>query len=489
MQSDARIAVPFFAPPRWMAIEPKQRRAGRTSHFRSIFPGLLVAWDMAATLGCGIAAAALPGATGVDGLLLAEVGLLPPEMLQTSAVGALLSPLLLRHRNLGAATTGMIGQIARGGLALVGLATALTVACRPHATMPFAWAGAWFALVVCAAFAGRVLAHAGVLGAAWRFGGERVAVIGGGSEAEWLRRMLRRAAPAGVELVPTRPGERLSDVVTALLEGGRRGEIDRVVLAQPGLADERVRQIAHRLKAAQIEVASLFPVGHTGAVRPETGLADIPLFLVARRPQAGAAGLAKAAMDRGFALLLLLWLAPLMLLIGLAIRLDSRGPALFRQRRRGVNGGEFEIYKFRTMTWQGRDAGNGAMQTGRTDRRITRLGGFLRGSSLDEVPQLLNVLNGTMSLVGPRPHPTAMRTEHRRGEDITPEYPHRHRVKPGITGLAQINGLRGATETAAQLRRRIELDNQYIETWSPWLDLRILAATPFSLLRHRDNAF
>ncbi len=141
------------------------------------------------------------------------------------------------------------------------------------------------------------------------------------------------------------------------------------------------------------------------------------------------------------------------------------------------------------MYWQGDRAAAGDAQTKRYDKRITRIGAFLRQTSLDELPQLFNVLNGTMSLVGPRPHPVVMRTEDRSGEEIIGSYPHRHRVKPGITGWAQINGYRGATETAEQVRKRVEHDIYYIDNWSLFFDLRILLITPVKVLFQRSNAF
>jgi lipopolysaccharide/colanic/teichoic acid biosynthesis glycosyltransferase len=216
--------------------------------------------------------------------------------------------------------------------------------------------------------------------------------------------------------------------------------------------------------------------------------------------------LAKRAMDLCGSATLIVLLLPVWLLVALAIRLDSAGPLIFRQRRHAVNGREFDIFKFRTMRWNppaARTAGlvpageapvseaqvvAGLQQTVRGDSRITRVGNFLRQSSLDELPQLFNVLRGDMSLVGPRPHAVDMRTENRLGSEITDTYVHRQRVKPGITGWAQVNGARGATDTTQQLRRRVELDLHYIDHWSLLLDLQILALTAREVLR-RTNAY
>ena len=412
------------------------------------------------------------------------------DLIRMSVIGALLAPIIMRERLLRRPDANALRALTKRVLALVTIVMIVALATRLIAAVPSPWLAAWFVSTVGTTFAGRVVVAALHRWMTLRFGGERVAVIGCGAEAAWLRNALRHAKSAGVDLVqPGRHSRNLQAAVADVVASGRRGELDRVVLALPGLANDETRRIAHGLKALQIEVASLFPLLGAGRVQHTTDLADIPLFLVSRRPQWGYGGLSKQILDYCLAMALLLWVAPLLLLIAAAVRLDSPGPVLFRQRRHGLNGSEFEIYKFRTMVWQGQGAAAGAVQTGRRDSRVTRVGAFLRSSSLDEVPQLLNVLNGTMSLVGPRPHPTVMRTEERLCDEITPDYPHRHRVKPGITGWAQINGLRGATETAEQLRQRVDHDNFYIENWSPWFDLRILAMTPASLLFRRKNAF
>ncbi|MBI3517663.1 MAG: exopolysaccharide biosynthesis polyprenyl glycosylphosphotransferase, partial [Proteobacteria bacterium] len=196
---------------------------------------------------------------------------------------------------------------------------------------------------------------------------------------------------------------------------------------------------------------------------------------------------AKLLEDRILAAIALVLLSPVLAAIALAIRLDSPGPVLFRQKRHGFNNTEFQVYKFRSMKVEQSDA-LGARQAARNDTRITKLGAFLRKSSLDELPQLFNVLRGDMSIVGPRPHPIGMRTGNRLCEDIVDEYAHRHRVRPGITGWAQVKGFRGATETPTQLQRRVELDLHYIDHWSIVFDLKIILLTAFAVLR-RENAF
>ena len=197
--------------------------------------------------------------------------------------------------------------------------------------------------------------------------------------------------------------------------------------------------------------------------------------------------LIKALMDRGFALLALLLLVPLLLLIAALIRLDSPGPVIFSQARHGRNADIFRIRKFRTLRWAGDN--DGRDQVHKVDQRVTRTGRFLRRTSLDELPQLWNVLTGSMSLVGPRPHPVGMRTEGLLCEEIAPNYADRLWMKPGLTGLAQINGHRGPTATVAELQARVADDIRYVEQWSLLLDLRILLLTPIRLIAQKEKAF
>jgi putative colanic acid biosynthesis UDP-glucose lipid carrier transferase len=177
----------------------------------------------------------------------------------------------------------------------------------------------------------------------------------------------------------------------------------------------------------------------------------------------------------------ILLFAPLMLCIAVAIKLDSPGPVFFRQRRHGFNHRIIGIYKFRSMTVV--ENGERIVQARKNDPRVTRVGKFLRRTSLDELPQLFNVLRGEMSLVGPRPHALAHNQLYR---DRLDRYASRHRVKPGMTGWAQIKGLRGPTEDPEKMRLRVRMDLHYIENWSLWLDLKIIAITPFVGFIHRN---
>jgi len=277
----------------------------------------------------------------------------------------------------------------------------------------------------------------------------------------------RRADPSG----PTVAG-RLDDLVAA----ARNGRMDRIVIALPQAADERTTAIARRLEHLPV---SLHVVTHIASDLVEAGpahrvssLGSVGLIDVKSKPLADWSRVVKAVEDYVVATLLFIALLPLMALIAIAIKLDSRGPVLFRQRRRGLNQQVFEVLKFRTMHVL--EDGEEVRQATRDDPRVTRLGRILRLLSLDELPQLVNVLRGEMSLVGPRPH--ALAHDDLFGDTVD-RYFNRQQVKPGITGLAQISGYRGETETREKIERRLALDLEYVNNWSLWLDLRILAIT------------
>lgn len=209
-------------------------------------------------------------------------------------------------------------------------------------------------------------------------------------------------------------------------------------------------------------------------------MAGLPLLTLSESPLIGNHLLFKAIEDRVIALIALILLSPLMLVVAILIKLDSPGPVFFRQSRTGWNGREFHIWKFRSMRVQ-EEQGREVIQATRDDDRVTLVGRFIRRTSIDELPQLFNVLSGKMSLVGPRPHAIEHNTDY---DKRIRAYMTRHRIKPGITGLAQINGYRGETDTLDKMKKRVEYDMQYINNWSFWLDLEILLKTIPALLRN-----
>jgi putative colanic acid biosynthesis UDP-glucose lipid carrier transferase len=203
-----------------------------------------------------------------------------------------------------------------------------------------------------------------------------------------------------------------------------------------------------------------------------------------REPLSATNAIIKTIDDYAVAAVGLILVAPILALCTLAIRLDSPGPILFRQPRRGMNNAIFTMYKFRTMTVDPSDDGSRGTQRG--DPRITRVGAFLRRTSLDELPQLFNVLRGEMSVVGPRAHVPNMLVADQPYVEAVKQYATRHRIKPGITGWAQINGMRGGINSLEKAERGVELDLHYIENWSLWLDIVIMARTLLIGMAGRD---
>lgn len=269
-----------------------------------------------------------------------------------------------------------------------------------------------------------------------------------------------------------------------LVDRARAGEIPVVFITLPMRAEQRIREITDRLADSTASVyivpdLFVFQLMHSRW----TDIQGIPVVSVYESPFYGVDGVAKRLFDLAVTIGLLLALALPMLAIAAAVKLTSRGPVFFRQRRFGLDGREFRVWKYRTMHCL--EDGPLVQQATKNDSRLTRIGGFLRATSLDELPQLFNVLLGQMSLVGPRPHATAHNEHYRKQID---GYMLRHKVKPGITGLAQVNGCRGETERLEQMAERIHFDHKYIRHWSFWMDLQILWRT-VGIVVSRQNAY
>ena len=235
-------------------------------------------------------------------------------------------------------------------------------------------------------------------------------------------------------------------------------------------------RIVELLDQVQGTTASLFFVPDVFGISIIQGrlqdMNGVPVVGICETPFTGTNQLVKRISDVVLASLILILISPVMLLIALGVKLSSPGPVIFRQRRNGLDGGEIVVYKFRSMTTQ--DDGPVVQQAKRNDPRVTRFGSFLRRNSLDELPQFFNVLQGSMSIVGPRPHAVTHNEQYRQ---IIKAYMVRHKVKPGITGWAQVNGQRGETDTIEKMRARVEYDLEYLRNWSLALDLRIIAGT------------
>lgn len=265
--------------------------------------------------------------------------------------------------------------------------------------------------------------------------------------------------------------------LTELLDLARHGRLDQVILAVPRLSQARLDQISETLSAASIDLCVLprETLEFTTSYRVRF-LGSLPVFAVWQQPMRDIDGILKQSMDYVLASLALLILSPILILTAIAIRIESKGPIFFRQTRFGFNNNEIPVLKFRSMYVDRQDV-SGAQRTEKNDPRVTRVGRIIRRTSIDELPQLINVLKGDMSIVGPRPHATMMRVGDKYYFDAVKGYTARHRVKPGITGLAQVRGLRGEIATTERARKRVEYDIYYIENWSPLLDIRIILET------------
>ncbi|HEY0181716.1 MAG TPA: undecaprenyl-phosphate glucose phosphotransferase [Rhodopila sp.] len=276
--------------------------------------------------------------------------------------------------------------------------------------------------------------------------------------------------------------------VAALERMIRQDAVDTVLVALPWSAGEQMRSIIQRISMAPVDVY-IYP-GMNGLdlpLRRADRALELPLLMASTRPIGGWRAYIKRAEDIVLSSVVLAFISPVLLTIAAAIKLTSNGPVLFRQRRLGYNNRVIEVLKFRSMYTHLSDA-DATLQAFRGDKRVTRVGAWLRKTSLDELPQLLNVLKGDMSLVGPRPHALATTAGGLALEEAVPVYPSRHRVKPGITGWAQVNGYRGALDSVEKIVHRVNHDLYYIENWSLGLDLKILWRTA-KLVFADDNAF
>jgi Undecaprenyl-phosphate glucose phosphotransferase len=370
------------------------------------------------------------------------------------------------------------------------LAVSLALSFHVISIEPVSWFPLWFAASYSAIVASRLGASAFLRKKARQgYFHSHVAVFGSGVIARRLRDYLLAHA-TGMHLVGVyddrnerslQPVEALepNGTLEDLIAEGRRGTIDQIIIALPASADARIAEVARRLEQipASMHVCTHILsdlIDRKTASHKVSSIGPIGLIDIKRKPLADWGRILKAALDYGLGGLLLVLALPLFALIAIAIKLDSRGPVFFRQRRRGLNHRLIEVFKFRSMKVL--EEGAEVKQATKGDPRVTRVGRLLRATSLDELPQLINVVRGEMSLVGPRPH--ALVHDEFYGE-LLESYANRHQVKPGMTGWAQINGFRGETETHDKMRLRVEHDLHYIDNWSFVLDLKILVLTPF----------
>ena len=326
----------------------------------------------------------------------------------------------------------------------------------------------------------------------------RAVIVGGGDSAAELIRAMADVADNDIRICgifDDRAGTRSPDsvqghqrlgTVAELVEFGRIAKIDMLIVALPITAENRLLQILQQLWVLPVDIR-LSAHAYKLRFRPRsyTFIGPVPFLDVFDKPIADWDSIGKRVFDLTIASLALLALSPVLIATAIAIKLNSRGPVLFRQKRYGFNNEVIDVFKFRSMYADKCDY-EAKIAVTKGDPRVTRVGRFIRKTSLDELPQLFNVLKGNLSLVGPRPHAVGSNTKDKLWESVVDGYFARHKVKPGVTGWAQINGWRGEVDTPEKLQRRVEHDLYYIENWSPLLDLYILLKTPLALVNTKN---
>ena len=330
---------------------------------------------------------------------------------------------------------------------------------------------------------------------------QRVAIVGGGPPAEEAIKVLERSVASQIDIIgifDDRNDERSPEsirrhekigLISELAEYARSSRVDLIIVTIPTAAETRLLQVLKVLWELPVDIRIS---GQTSRLRFSARsydyLGELPLLTVFDRPLYGWAWILKSIFDKVLALFFIILFSPLMLLVAAAVKLESKGPALFKQKRYGFNNELIWVYKFRSMYAEMTDH-NATKLVTKDDPRVTKVGRFIRKTSLDELPQFFNVLFGGLSLVGPRPHATQAKTGDNLYEDVLEGYFARHKVKPGITGLAQVHGWRGETDTVEKIATRVKYDLEYIDRWSVMLDLKILLKTPITLLMNSENAY
>ena len=371
---------------------------------------------------------------------------------------------------------------------------------NPSESYSRGWALAWFTCVPALLLAVRgILCRAVTRGVHTGCLARNIVVIGAGNQGQRLIAKLRESQDKSIavrgifddrklRLPSSVLGCNVLGTTDDLVRAARCVPIDEVIIALPLDAEERLKQLFWKLKGIATDLrVSIEPIAERFQVRGMGYIGGVPVLEIAERPFKHWRALAKWMEDKVLSGLLLIFLSPLMAITALLIKVDSQGPVFFTQERFGFNNDVIKVLKFRTM-YVDRGDRSGAQRTVQNDPRVTRVGRVIRSLSVDELPQLVNVLRGDMSLVGPRPHAIAMKAGGRLYCDAVEEYLHRHRVKPGITGWAQVNGLRGEVDTLEKAHARVAHDLYYIEHWSIWLDLKILLKTAGNLAS-RENAY
>ena len=380
----------------------------------------------------------------------------------------------------GGAGRAMLGRVTLMWALTWGLMLVWLVFTKTSSEYSRIWLALWMAVSLGLLWMARLLAL-GVLVSMRRKGAfsREVVLVGSANVVADVRRRMRSSSWTGFKLVKVVAPEDVATLEAVVLEF----QPQEIWLSVNTNDHQAMHRMLDALRFASANIRLLPDLGRFRLINHGVSVQmGMPMLDLAHSPMGGMNLLLKEVEDRVLAAIILLLISPLMILIALAIKLDSPGSVLFKQRRHGWHGKEIKIYKFRSMKVH-QEHGNQVTQATKGDSRVTRLGAFLRSSSLDELPQFINVLQGKMSVVGPRPHALAHNHHYK---ELIHRYMLRHKVKPGITGWAQVNGHRGETDTIDKMQARVEHDLFYIENWSVWMDLKIVFLTVFKGFRNKN---
>ena len=426
---------------------------------------------------------------------------LPSNYELVLTIGVLLSVLLLPRFNLyqswrGKGLIQQLWMITLAWGAIVLVLVVLGFGTKTGEDYSRIWAGVWMIIAWGLLIGSRILTR--VVFNAFRRQGwnhRHIVIVGAGVLGRNVAEQIKEAEWVGYDLVAywddnqAIQGRSFDHVPVlspeqgvGLLESGKQ-HVDEVWLALPLRAQDRMREILSMMRHCTLKIRLVPDIfGFHLLNHSMSEVAGIPVLDINASPMEGMNRVIKAIEDRVLALVILILVSPLLLAIAIGVKMSSPGPVLFKQKRHGWDGKPINVYKFRTMVVH-QDVEGQVTQASKNDKRITPVGAFLRRTSLDELPQFYNVLQGRMSIVGPRPHAMAHNELYKNQVDA---YMQRHMVKPGITGWAQINGWRGETDTLDKMQRRVEYDLYYIENWSLWFDLKIIFLTIFKGFVHKN---
>lgn len=477
-----------------------QIRRSRLQQHAAILNWALPVIDFACVVGAAYLAAFFSSLFHLRELSSALAMMWPTSYGMVVLVVALLTPALFAQLGLyrawrGSSVATEIRQLLMAWVLLFLGFSAAMVFTQTALAFPRDWLAAWFALGVVFIGSGRVLLRLGLrtlrgVG----FNHKRIIIVGSRDLAQVAIRNLSAAPWAGIDVLGAvddgLPAGGTLDDGTPVLGNladlpqlAAEPYVDQIWLALPLSAEDTMEQILQDLRHSTVDVRMVPDLFGFRVLRHSIEqVAGLPVLNLALSPMTGVNRILKAFEDRVIAAIILVLISPLLATIAVAVKLSSPGQVIFKQRRNGWDGKPINVYKFRTM-YTHRENGETVTQASRNDARITPIGHFLRRTSLDELPQFFNVLQGKMSIVGPRPHAVAHNEMYK---DLVDNYMYRHKVKPGITGWAQINGYRGQTDTLDKMKKRVEYDLYYIEHWSLGFDLKIILLTMVKGFVHKN---